>query len=146
MSANKSGWPTNPANPAKPGGELAPLAPLAAVTPSAERDGHGRFVTGNNGGGRKKGGRNRLTDTLLTAIENDFAEHGASALAQLRGADPAAYIRIVASLVPRELVMKREQEVDFSDMTRDELAEMYGRAYDNREIRKKLTLLSRDDS
>lgn len=143
MSDNNSGWSANPAIPAKPDGGLAPLVPLAGGTQPAERDGHGRFVTGNNGGGRKKGSRNRLTETFLAAIEGDFAEHGADVLEKLRTDDPAAYLRIIASLVPRGLILKREQEPDFSDMTDEELAEMFGRAFHNRKIRRDLDMLTR---
>ena len=45
-----------PANSAE---ELAPLAVLAE-TPLLTRDQPGRFLTGNSGGGRPKGARNRL--------------------------------------------------------------------------------------
>lgn len=140
MSDNNSGWPAKPAIPAKPDSRLAPLA---AGGQANERDGHGRFVTGNNGGGRKKGSRNRLTETFLAAIEGDFAEHGADVLEKLRTDDPAAYLRIIASLVPRGLILKREQEPDFSDMTDEELAEMFGRAYRSRQIRRDLDRFTR---
>lgn len=143
MSDNNSGWPAKPAILAKPDGGLAPLAPLAGGRQVAERDGQGRFLSGNNGGGRKKGSRNRLTETFLAAIEGDFAEHGADVLEKLRADDPAAYLRIIASLVPRDLILKREQEPDFSDMTDEELAEMFGRAFHNRKIRRDLDMLTR---
>lgn len=143
MSDNNSGWPAKPAIPAKPDSGLAPLAPLAGGSQVAERDGQGRFLSGNNGGGRKKGSRNRLTETFLAAIEGDFAEHGADVLEKLRTDDPAAYLRIIASLVPRGLILKREQEPDFSDMTDEELAEMFGRAFRNRKIRRDLDMLTR---
>ena len=143
MSDNNSGWPAKPAIPAKPDRGLAPFAPLAEGSQAAERDCAGRFVTGNNGGGRKRGSRNRLTETFLAAIEGDFAEHGADVLEKLRTDDPAAYLRIIASLVPRGLILKREQEPDFSDMTDEELAEMFGRAFRNRKIRRDLDMLTR---
>jgi hypothetical protein len=57
----------------------------------ASRDEHGRFLTANNGGGRPKGSRNKLTDQFLGAIADDFAEHGAEAIAKVRLSDPATY-------------------------------------------------------
>ncbi|MFC4296184.1 hypothetical protein ACFO0A_14080 [Novosphingobium tardum] len=108
----------------------------------SHRDSKGRFLAGNIGGGRRKGNRNRLTETLLATIEADFAEHGPNVLAKLREDDPASYLRIVASLVPRDLVLKREQEPDFSDMSDGEIAQMYGRAHRNAVIRKGLEDLS----
>lgn len=79
---------------------------------------------GNNGGGRKKGSRNRLTDTFIAAIENDFADHGADALTKLREDDPAAYIKVVASLVPREQILKREQEMDLTELNLGEMVDL----------------------
>lgn len=138
MSESNSGWPAYPTNPAKPDDGLAPLAPLAERGEAATRDDQGRFVTGNIGGGRKKGSRNRLTETFIAAIEADFAEYGPEALAKLRADDPAAYLRIVASLVPRDLVMKREQERDFSDFTFSEIMEMIDRERQNANIVRQL--------
>jgi hypothetical protein len=77
-----------------------------AVTAS-ERDAHGRFLTGNSGGGRRKGSRNKLTERFLDTIANDFAEHGAEAIANVRTSDPATYLKIVGSLIPRNLILDR---------------------------------------
>ncbi|MGE4430771.1 MAG: hypothetical protein AB7E05_08540 [Sphingobium sp.] len=46
-------------------------------------------------------------------------------------------------MVPRSLILKREQEPDFSEMTDEEIAEMFGRAYRNRKIRRDLDMLTR---
>ena len=114
------------ANPANPANQLAPLAGLAGPVPATTRDASGRFLTGNSGGGRPKGSRNRLSDVLLSTIVEDFAEHGSEVVARLRQHDPATYLRLVSSLVPRELVMQREQrpDVDYAELTDDELYEL----------------------
>ena len=57
--------PSPVANFAETANELAPLAGLAEAQVPAVRDDKGRFLTGNSGGGRPKGSRNRLTDTFL---------------------------------------------------------------------------------
>ena len=133
MSEDNSGWP---ANPGKPDSELAPLAPLARGNEPGVRDAHGRFLSGNSGGGRKKGSRNRLTEVFLAAIESDFAAHGPDALAKLRDDDPSAYLRIVASLVPRDLILKREQSEDYSELSPQELDDFMQRERQNGMIAK----------
>jgi hypothetical protein len=100
--------------------EIAPSATLA------ERDAEGRFLTGNSGGGRRRGSRNKLTETFVDIIAKDFAEHGAEAIERVRQGDPVMYLRIVGSLVPRELIAKREQasDCDYAELTEEEVIEM----------------------
>lgn len=126
-----SSWPSYPPTPATPENELAPLAPLADGGEIMPRDAQGRFLTGNIGGGRRQGSRNRLTDTFIAAVEADFSEHGSDALARLRADDPAAYLRIVASLVPRDLILKRERDIDYTAMPLEEVMQMVDRARQN---------------
>lgn len=105
---------------------MAPLAGLAEGDAPAARDEKGRFLTGNSGGGRPKGARNRLTELFLSVIVADFAEHGADAIARLRTDDPATYLRLVGALVPRELILQREQEpnIDYAEMSFEEAGEL----------------------
>ena len=46
---------------------------------------------------------------------------------QSRGCDPATYLRIVGSLIPRELILQREQgpDVDYADLSNDEICELF---------------------
>jgi hypothetical protein len=99
------------------------IAPRATLT---ERDAEGRFLAGNSGGGRRKGARNKLTETFLDIIVKDFAEHGAEVIERVRQGDPVMYLRIVGSLVPRELIAKREQapDFDYATLTDEEVVEM----------------------
>lgn len=126
----------NPANPANPASQLAPLAGLASPKDEAARSPVGRFLTGNNGGGRPKGSRNKLTDVYLAAVNEDFALHGRSVLARIRESDPVTYLRFVSSLVPRELVLQREKDPDFAHMTPDEVHEQFEIAFLRRSYRK----------
>lgn len=90
------------------------------------RDERGRFKTGNIGGGRPKGSRNKLSDVLLSVIVDDFVEYGADAVARLRERDPATYLRLVASLVPRELIVAREEApaMDYAELTDAEVVRL----------------------
>src|SRR5512136_290731 len=86
-----------------------------------QRDNHGRFLPGNTGcgGGRPRGSRNRLGEMFLQALAQDFDEHGAEAIAECRLTNPAVYVRVVASLLPREI--EQEAATDFGKMTAEEL-------------------------
>jgi hypothetical protein len=90
------------------------------------RDERGRFLTGNSGGGRRPGSRNKLTETFLGTIANDFAEHGAEAIARVRKEDPVTYLKLIAWFVPRELILQREQEpdVDLAELSEAEVVEL----------------------
>ena len=79
------------------------------------------FQQGQSGNpsGRPRGARNRLSEILLCIVVDDFLEHGPEAIAQLRQKDPATYLRLVASLVPRELILKQEEApaIDYAELT-----------------------------
>ena len=100
------------------------------------RDVMGRFITGNIGGGRPKGARNKLTDLFVSTVTEDFQQHGASALESLRLSDPASYLRLIASVVPRGLILRREQEADFEDLTMVETEEMITKIRRNRSMQR----------
>jgi hypothetical protein len=74
-----------------------------------------------NAGGKPVGARNALQGDFMRALAEDFAEHGAQAIVETRQNSPAQYLKIVASLMPKELEIKRPLE-DISD---DELAAAY---------------------
>jgi hypothetical protein len=86
----------------------------------SDRDNQGRFLTGNSGGGRRKGSRNKLSETFLECIASDFADHGAEAVQRLRENDPATYLKLIGWLVPRELILKREQ-IDLAELSEEEI-------------------------
>lgn len=102
-----------------------PIAP-AETTASKQR---GRpFQPGESGNpsGRPRGGRNRLSEVFLSIVVDDFIEHGPNAIAQLREKDPATYLRLVSSLVPRELILKQEEApvVDYAELSEAEVVRL----------------------
>lgn len=137
-------YPANPQNPQKGASEgfagappmgvfddALPAAlpvPMASAEPTASKQRGRPFMPGQSGNpsGRPKGAKNKLTDLFLSAIADDFAEHGAEALARVRAQDPASYLKIVGSLVPRELVLQREESpaVDYAELSHDELVDL----------------------
>ena len=84
------------------------------------------FQKGRSGNptGRRRGSKNKLTKTFLEILAGDFARHGAGA--RLRERDPATYLRLVASIVPKELVVNQETapDVDYAELTDEEFEEM----------------------
>lgn len=59
--------------------------------------------TSGNPGGKPVGSRNRVTKAFLTALAEDFERYGRVAIARCRRKHPDAYVRMLASLVPKEL-------------------------------------------
>jgi hypothetical protein len=58
-------------------------------------------VSGNPAG-RLRGSRNKLSEEVICALLRDFRQHGQKAVARVRRTQPAAYLKILALLVPRE--------------------------------------------
>jgi hypothetical protein len=66
-------------------------------------------------GGRKRGSRNRLGEDFITALADDFAKHGAAAIERVRQEKPSDYIKVVASLLPRDVNLNVRPLDDLSD-------------------------------
>ncbi len=82
----------------------------------SERDAEtGRFLTGNSGGGRPKGSRNKLGEQFLEALAQDFAEHGHEAIVACRAEKPNEYVKIVAGLLPKEHQVRKDPVDEMSD-------------------------------
>lgn len=90
-----------------------------AEVPAEQRDDKGRFLTGNNGGGRPKGSRVKLGEAFLSDLMADWEDHGAKAIKDMREEKPGDYVKVVAATLPKELNVK-VSEID--DLTDDQLA------------------------
>jgi len=84
-----------------------------------KRDEHGRFIVPPISPGRPKGARNKLGEEFLQDMLADWSEHGAEAIAKTRSENPATYVKVVASILPRELNLRVSE---FDDLTDDQLA------------------------
>jgi Family of unknown function (DUF5681) len=73
------------------------------------------FKPGQSGNpkGRPKGARNRLGTQFLEALEADFNEFGAQAIALVREKKPEIYMRVVADLLPKEANINLEAREAF---------------------------------
>jgi hypothetical protein len=56
-----------------------------------------------NPAGRPKGSRNKLSEEFVAEVYADWCEHGAAALQTVRENRPEVYVKVVASLLPREV-------------------------------------------
>jgi Family of unknown function (DUF5681) len=75
-----------------------------------------------NPAGRAHGSRNKLTEEVICALLRDFRQHGQKAVARVRQTQPAAYLKILALLVPRE--HKVEHSNVIKDLTDEQLEAM----------------------
>jgi hypothetical protein len=73
------------------------------------------FQPGNTGGGRPLGSRNKLQGDFLKALAADFAEHGAGVIRIARVEKPVEYLKLIASVLPKELVIEQNALSDLSD-------------------------------
>jgi hypothetical protein len=77
--------------------------------PEPKPGGRHRFAVGNKyGKGRKVGSKVRLSESFLSGIAADFAKYGKEVIQYVRQNEPSTYLRIVASIVPRETIAKLE--------------------------------------
>jgi hypothetical protein len=79
----------------------------------------GRFLTGNIGGGRPKGARNKLAESFLADVLEEWESHGAVAISDMREKNPGDFVKMVASLLPKEMTLNLTN--DLSELSDDEL-------------------------
>jgi len=74
--------------------------------PVVESTKTGQFVKGHAApwGGRKPGSRNKLAESFLSDLQKQWMKSGKRALERTAEADPVAFTKIVAGLLPREML------------------------------------------
>lgn len=73
-----------------------------------------------NPAGRPKGARNKLGEAFIEDMLCDWEAHGAAAIVKVRKEKPDAYLKVVASILPRDLNVNFNQT---DAMTDDQLIE-----------------------
>ena len=78
-----------------------------------ERKQNGQFMKGTSGnvGGNSQRTRHLFSKAFVEALLEDFREWGAEAIVRVRTETPAAYLRVCAMLVPKELKLEHSQAV-----------------------------------
>lgn len=81
-----------------------------------------QFKPGQSGNpkGRPLGARSKLGEAFLEAMQQDFEAHGIAAIVEVRETKPDQYLKVIASILPKELNVN-VNEVD--SLTDDELIE-----------------------
>lgn len=93
------------------------VEPESAISVPSTRSPARGFQPGTSGNpkGRPVGTRSRLGAMFLTDILRDWEEHGVAAITAFRTERPHEYVKVVASLLPRELNVKVNELDEFSD-------------------------------
>jgi hypothetical protein len=78
-----------------------------------ERKQNGQFARGSSGnlGGNAQRTRHMFSKAFVEALLEDFREWGPQAIARVRTETPAAYLRVCAMLLPKELKLEHSQAV-----------------------------------
>ena len=72
-----------------------------------------RFQPGNPG--RPRGSRNKLGEAFIAALAEDFEKHGLEVIERVRIEKPEAYIKVIASLLPKDLNLNVTKLDDLTD-------------------------------
>jgi len=67
------------------------------------------------GSGRRQGARNRISTALLTAFADDFEKYGEETVRITRVEKPVEYLKIAASLLPKEFEITHSQQLQELD-------------------------------
>jgi Family of unknown function (DUF5681) len=70
-----------------------------------------------NPAGRPKGARSKLEEAFLADLLKDWQENGAATLIKAREKDPVGYVKVAASLMPKQV----DTDSALEGITRDEL-------------------------
>ena len=70
-----------------------------------------KFQSGNQGGpGRPKGSKNKISEDFLKSFSKVWQEHGDEALQQMVKERPADFVKVAASLIPRDFHIQQSVE------------------------------------
>ncbi|MBV9842403.1 MAG: hypothetical protein JOY99_12890 [Sphingomonadaceae bacterium] len=68
-----------------------------------------------NPAGRPRGARNKLGEAFIADVLADWQQHGPAVIARVRTERPAIYLRVIASILPRELNVRTNELDELTD-------------------------------
>jgi hypothetical protein len=87
-----------------------------------------KFQPGNNAsqgrGGRPLGSRTKLCKAMLEDLAADWREGGAAAIKMMRIERPAEYVRVMCSILPKEMLFETGTVSELADDEIDQMIEM----------------------
>ena len=87
---------------------------MTEITNNGRNPKTGQFLQGTSGNpaGRTRGSRNRLGETFLIDLHNEWERSGPEALRRCAAEEPAQFCKIVANLLPKEIDSTLKVAVD----------------------------------
>jgi Family of unknown function (DUF5681) len=85
-----------------------------------------RFQPGHSGNpaGRPRGARNKLNENFINAFAQDFEQHGAAVIEQVRKERPQDYLKVAASLLPKQMETETRRTRPLAELSDAELIEL----------------------